>query len=233
MMLREDQGLFATWKSAGFIPAFISGVGLFIIVWFKGRSSRWHGIIPYLSLQYLSLKWVLLLLWQWCPQCGLPCASLLAQWWKGGSTALGAQVEGKTLRHLCQKHVGDRRGRPGARSGYCWVSLVDCPKIRARCQVLWWDVTPCWGMFWCDIRKSTFPSHDSDLCLAGISIWQSLPLDFTAEKQAENWSIWREISLSEGCRTFPWWLQPAIKVKKKPGSLCELCFPSLSLIFPF
>lgn len=42
------------------------------------------------------------------------------------------QEEGKTWRHLCQKHVGDRRGRPGAGSGYCSVLLVDCPKIRAR-----------------------------------------------------------------------------------------------------
>lgn len=85
-------------------------------------------------------------------------------------------MEGKTLRHFCQKHVGDRRGRPGARSGYCWVLLVDCPQIRARCQVLWWDVMPCWNVCWCDITKFTFPSHDSDLRLAVIAVWQSLPL---------------------------------------------------------
>lgn len=109
------------------------------------------------------------------PMCMKAGDPLLAQWWKGGSTALGAQVEGKTLRPLCQKHVADRRARPGARSGYCWVLLVGCPKIRARfCGEMSCLAEVCGDVTSWSLCLS-FPWFWPVTC-CHLAIWQFLPL---------------------------------------------------------
>lgn len=193
-MLREDQGSFAVWKSAGFIPAFIS---VLVYSQLSDLKEDHHTYmescsmtIPIFAVAVIEMgagatvAVVPSVLSPMCMKAGDP---LLAQWWKGGSTALGAQVEGKTLRPLCQKHVADRRARPGARSGYCWVLLVGCPKIRARfCGDMSCLAEVCGGV---TLRS---------FCLSFPWFWPVTcchfnmavpPLDFTAEKQAENWSI--------------------------------------------
>lgn len=175
---------------------------------------------------------------EWCHCCGSAALSVHVGWWspactvvKGASTTLGAQVEGKTLRHVCQKHVGERRGRTGARSGYCWALLVDCPKIRARCQVLWWDVMPCWNV--CDITEFTFPSHDSALCLAVSAIWQPLPL-ILQQKSRQKIEVFKGKFLwVDAARLFPGSYNQLLKWKKARKSLWAVFstpFSHLSLL---
>lgn len=52
MMLREDQESFAVWKSVGFSPAFISGVGLFLIDLKKDHHADMEHYPPYLCSSY-------------------------------------------------------------------------------------------------------------------------------------------------------------------------------------
>lgn len=80
----------------------------------------------------------------------------------------------------------------------------------------------------------TLPSHDPDLCLAVIAIWQSLPLIYTKKAGRKlkcskgNFSEWRLQDFSLVVTH-----NQLLKQKKKPGNLCELLsipFSHLSLL---